>query len=67
MFSHLLASFFLLDFSRQAQEIGDLFPAGFRASGFTQMSDLESGTIGTEPGTDPSVSFRDAARAPASA
>lgn len=44
MFSHLLASFFLLDFSRQAQEIGDLFPAGFRASGFTQMSDLESGT-----------------------
>ena len=37
MFSQFLASFFLLDFSRQAQEIGDLFTAGFRASGLTQM------------------------------
>lgn len=36
MFSHLV-SVFSLDFSRQAREIHDIFPAVFGASGLTQM------------------------------
>lgn len=36
MFAHLLVSIFSLDFSSQAWEIGDIFPADFGTSGFTQ-------------------------------